>query len=169
VTQAEGDAAVEDRYEAARQVIRQIGLGRGWEDFVDPDMPSPLRELTFEMLDAYERLDLDWLMNACHPEIVITQPPEVPGGRTYHGREGLIEALIDWPRQWEEFHMVPRRIFAEGADHLLIDTVHHGRPHTVDIEVEAVVVFVLRFEDGLATRWQMFLSPDEALQAARAG
>jgi len=167
VTRADAGEAVEDRHEAARQVIRQIGIGQGWREFVDPDMPSPLRELTFEMLDAYERADLGWLMAACHPEIVISQPPEVPGGRTYHGRDGLVEALIDWPRQWAEFRMEPRRIFAEGADHLVMDTIHHGRPHSIDIEVEAEVVFLVRFEDGLATRWQMFLRLDDALAAAR--
>ena len=168
MTQADVGDGVEDRHEAARQVIRQIGIGPGWREFVDPDMPPPLRELTLEMLDAYERLDLDWLMDACHPEIVISQPPEVPGGRTYHGRDGLIEALLDWPRQWAEFRMEPRRVFAVGDDHLVMDTIHHGRPQTVDIDVEAEVFFLLRFEDGLATRWQMFLSRDETLAAAEA-
>jgi ketosteroid isomerase-like protein len=119
------------------------------------------------MLDAYEREDLDWLMDACHPEIEISQPREVPGGRTYRGREGVIEALIDWPLQWEEFRMEPRRLFAEGPDHLVMDTVHFGRPHSIEIDVEAEVFMVLSFEDGLATRWQMFLSRDEALAAAR--
>jgi hypothetical protein len=64
--------------------------------------------------------------------------------------------------------MEPRRIFAAGDEQIVMVSLHHGRPHSIDIEVEAKVVFLVTFRGATLTRWQMFLSVDEALEAARA-
>jgi ketosteroid isomerase-like protein len=162
------DAAIEDRHEAARGVIRQFGVGEHWKAVIDPDLPPALMALTHATLDAYERTDLDWLLAHTAPELVITQPPEFPDTRIYTGKDALLNCLLDWPRQWRDFRMEPRRIFAVGEDDLVMVSLHRGRPHTIDIEVEAEIVFLLHWRDDLVARWDMFLSIDEALEAARA-
>jgi ketosteroid isomerase-like protein len=156
----------EDRHEAARAVIRQMGFGPHWEAVIDPDMPAPLLELTTVTLRAYQRADLDWLIAHGDPGLVVSQPPEFPDARQYLGQDAVVEALLDWPRQWENFQIDPRRIFAADDEHTVIVALHKGRPHSADIEVELEIVFLLRWRDGLVTRWDMFLTTDEALRRA---
>ena len=156
----------EDRHEAARDVIRQMGFGEHWEAVIDPDMPPALLEMTLATLGAYARADLDFLIAGGHPDLVISQPPEFPDAHTYTGDEALVDALLDWPRQWQDFHIEPRRIFAADDEHTVIVALHKGRPQSIDIEVEAEIAFLLRYRDGLIARWDMFLSVDEALGRA---
>jgi ketosteroid isomerase-like protein len=157
---------MEDRHEAARDVMRHIAVGAGWEEAVEPDTPAELKELTSGIIQAYREGDLDWLFEHTDPEIEIVQVPEIPDSSTYRGHEGLVDALLDWPRQWEDFRIEPKRIFAPNPDNLIVVAVHGGRPHSMDIEVEAEIVFVFRWRDGRATRWDMYLTLDEALSRA---
>jgi ketosteroid isomerase-like protein len=159
-------AASEDRHEAAREVIRQLGFGEHWKTFIDPDMPPALMEIVIATLRAYTRADIDWLIANGHPDLVISQPPEFPDARSYRGDEAVVDALLDWPRQWENFHVEPRRVFAPDDEHVVIVALHKGRPHSIDIEVEAEIAFLLHYRDGLATNWDMFLSVEEALGRA---
>jgi ketosteroid isomerase-like protein len=157
---------MEDRHEATRQVMRQLAGDAHWEAVADTDMPAELRELVRGYSDAYREGDLDWLLEHTDPEIEIVQVPEIPGSRTYTGREGMVEAILDWPRQWEDFRFEPRRIFAPNPDNLILIALHRGRSSAVGIEVEAEIVFALRLRDGRMTRWDMFLTLDEALGRA---
>ena len=70
--------------------------------------------------------------------------PEIPDSSTYAGPDAFVDALLDWPRQWEDFRMEPRRIFAADDEHLIVVALHRGRPHSMDIEVEAEIVFLFR-------------------------
>jgi ketosteroid isomerase-like protein len=157
---------VEDRFEAAREVMRQTVSRGGWEDALDPAMPPDLAELTEGIVEAYRQGDLDWLLEHTHPEVVIAQVPELPDGRSYTGRDGMVDALLDWPRQWEDFRVVPQRVFAPDDEHIVVMAVHGGRPRSMDIEVEAEIVFVFHVPDGLVARWDMYLTLDEALSRA---
>jgi ketosteroid isomerase-like protein len=162
-------AAVDDSREAAREVIRQMGIGEHWESAIEPGMPPALMEFTMGTLRAYEHADLDWLLAISHPGLVISQPAEFPDARSYSGENAVVDALLDWPRQWKDFRLEPRRIFAAGDEDLVLVAVHRGRPHFVDLEVEAEITFLLRLDDGLVTRWDMFLTVDEALRRAAEG
>ena len=97
------------------------------------------------------------------------QVPEIPDARTYTGHDGMVEALLDWPCQWQDFRIRPQRIFAPDPNNIIVIAVHSGRPHSMDIEVEAEIVFLFRLRDGLLTRWDMFLTLEEALSRAAEG
>jgi ketosteroid isomerase-like protein len=155
-----------DRHEAARDVIRQLGIGRRWEAMLDPDIPPELMDITRETLHAYERADLDWLLDHHDRDIEIRQPAEFPDAQVYTGDEALIDALLDWPRQWEDFRMEPRRLFAADDEHLVLVALHRGRPHSADIEVEAEIVFLLRWHERRVTHWDIFMTVEEALGRA---
>lgn len=157
---------MEDRIEAAREVMRQVAARGGWEEAVDPDLPPELADLTQGIIEAYRRGDLEWLLERTAPELEIVQVPEIPDARTYTGHDGTVEALLDWPRQWEDFRIEPERIFAPDSENLIVKAVHGGRPHSMDIEVEAEIVFVFNVRDGLIARWDMYLTLDEALGRA---
>ena len=161
---------MEDRIEAAREVMRQVAARGDWDAAFDPDLPPELAEFSRDFVDAYRRGDLEWVLKHMDPEVEIVQVPEIPDARTYTGHDGLVAALLDWPRQWEGFRIHPERIFAPDPENLIVKGVHGGRPHSMDIEVEAEIVFVFRWRDGRATRWDMYLTLDEALgRAAESG
>jgi ketosteroid isomerase-like protein len=159
---------MEDRIEAARQVIRDFQMGDEWDAVIEDGAPPELASLQHELIDAYRRADLEWLLEHTDPEVEITQLEVLPDAKSYHGREGFIDALLDWPLQWEDFRIEPRRMFSVGTDHLVIAGVHRGRPRTFDIEVEALIVFLMRWRDGRLTDWNIFPTVDEAVAAARA-
>src|SRR3954451_2623347 len=73
------------------------------------------------------------------PEV---QPPEIPGGRSYRGLEGLIDALLDWPLEWQDFSVEPKRVFALDDSRAVVIAVHRGRSRTMGIEVEAEIVWL---------------------------
>lgn len=158
----------EDRLEAARQVMRDLDMSRDWDAVVEEGMPRELALLAAELIDAYRRADLDWLLEHADPDLEITQLEELPDAKTYRGHEGLIDALLDWPRQWQDFRIEPRRVFSIGPDHLLIVGIHRGRPGMIDIEVEAQIVFLMRWRNRLLTDWNMFMTVDDAIAAANA-
>jgi ketosteroid isomerase-like protein len=157
---------MEDRIEAARDVMRQVIAWGDWEGTLDPDLPPDLAEFCRDTVAAYRRGDLEWLLEHADPEIEIVQVPEIPYAQTYAGHDGLVEALLDWPRQWEDFRIEPERIFAADPENLIVKAIHGGRPHSMDIEVEAEIVFVFHMRDGLMARWDMYLTLDEALSRA---
>ena len=159
---------MEDRAEAARQVLRDLGVGYDWDDVIDDGIPPELGALLRGLIDAYRNADLEWLLDHADPDLEIVQLEALPDSRTYRGREGLIDALLDWPRQWKDFHIEPRRLFSVGDDHLVIVGIHRGRPQMIDIEVEAMIVFLMRWRAGLMTGWHMYPTVDEAVAVAQA-
>jgi ketosteroid isomerase-like protein len=159
---------MEDRLEAVRQVLRDFQMGDEWVAAIEDGIPPELAGLLHELLRAYRDADVEWLLEHTDPNVEITQIAELPGARTYRGCEGFIDALLDWPLQWQDFQIEPLRLFAVGEDHLVIASIHRGRPASADIEVEAEIVFLMRWRDRLLTDWNIFMTVDEAVAAAQA-
>jgi len=159
---------MDDRIEAARQVLLNFHMGDEWEAVVEEGIPPELSVIQRELIAAYRNADVEWLLEHTDPDVEITQIPELPDARTYRGHDGFIDALLDWPRQWQDFTVEPRRLFAVGDDHLAIATINRGRPPSMDIEVEAEIVFLMRWRDGRMTDWNIFMTVDEAVATAQA-
>ena len=138
-----------------------------WMATIDPAMPEVQRKLQIEVGDAYLNGDVEWLLEHTHPDAEIFQPPELPGARSYHGREGMIEALLDWPLQWESFGFVPRRVFAVDDEWVLTVALHRGHAREIGIDVEAEITWANRWQDRLMVRWEMYMTVEEALEAVR--
>jgi ketosteroid isomerase-like protein len=157
----------EDRRRGARQVMVDLDVGDDWFEALDPDSPAWLRDWTLQTVEAWRAGDLDWVLEYSHPEIEIVQPHELPDARTYNGRDGVIEALLDWPREWEDFQVEATRIFAVDDERIIVDTIHRGRSLKMGIEIEAPIVWLFTREGDLTRRWDMFTSVDQALAAAK--
>jgi hypothetical protein len=76
----------------------------------------------------------------------------------------MLEALLDWPLQWERFVLTPRRIFAVDDEWVLTVALHSGRAK-IGIDVEAELVWAVRWRDRLITRWETYMTVDAALAA----
>ena len=161
-------AVEQSQHELARQVLLDLDVGDEWLAALDPGSPKWMVELQRQTMDAYRAGDLEWVLDQADPEIEIVQPPDFPGARTYTGREGLVEALLDWPREWEDFGVEPKRIFACSEDQFIVVATHRGRSRTMGIDVEGEIVWLYTRRNGLTTRWDMFMTLEQALEAADA-
>ena len=123
-------------------------------------------ELVRDSFAAWERGDLDWLDRHTDPEVEIAQPPNLPGTSTYTGKEGLREALRDWPSQWEDFRIALVETTALDQGRVLAMTRQVGRGKGSGVEVEADFAFLFTVRQGKLVRWQMFTGREEALEAA---
>jgi ketosteroid isomerase-like protein len=159
---------LDTRIQRARTFLRaeaDLSTLEAWAAAIDPAMPAAQRELQLDLVEAYLSGDVESIVEHAHPDVEILQAPELPDARSYHGREGMLEALLDWPLQWERFVLTPRRIFAVDDDWVLTVALHSGRAR-IGIDVEAELVWAVRWRDRLITRWETYLTLDAALAAA---
>jgi ketosteroid isomerase-like protein len=156
-----------DRDQAARQVMREIAMDERWLAAIDPGSPDWLVEIQRETIAAYQAGDLDWVIEHTDPDVEIVQPPEFPDPRTYRGIEGLIDAFLDWPAEWDNFQVEPTRIFSPGDDQVIVEAIHRGRSLTMGIDVEAAIFWLYRLKNGRTKRWEMYMSQAAAIEAAR--
>ena len=157
----------DSRIEQARSFLlteAELSPREDWEAAIDPAMPEAQRQLHLELVDAYLSGDVDSIIEHAHADVEIVQAPELPGARSYHGRKGMLEALLDWPLQWERFVLTPRRIFAVDDEWVLTVALHSGRAR-IGLDVEAELVWAVRWRNRLITRWETYMTVEAALGA----
>jgi ketosteroid isomerase-like protein len=83
-----------------------------------------------------------------------------------HGHTGVLEAFGIWPEQWDDYHIEISRIVADPGDYVVVTTQSRGRGKQSGVEVQMDFTFVLTVRDGKIVEWRIFVSEDEALEAA---
>jgi ketosteroid isomerase-like protein len=100
-----------------------------------------------------------------HPECVVEDMAEIPDGRTYVGREGVVQfAQRAYGDVWEEWRFVPREII-EGTDGVFAAVENSGRSKT-GLEVQMEIFQVFRIRDGMIVHATGYLDRDKAVKAA---
>ena len=156
---------MKEKIDRTRAVLTHFEFGEAWEAVLEP-MPPHLDRLHRALVEAYRRADVQWLVDHTDPKLVMVQPPELPGQQVYRGQEGLLDAMLDWPLEWEDFEVEPVRVFAANDEQVVIVVIHRGRSRSVDMEVEQEFTWLMCWRDERLTRWDMFMTVDEALRAA---
>jgi ketosteroid isomerase-like protein len=100
------------------------------------------------------------------PEIELVQPSGLPGGAgTYRGYEGLQQALGEWLEGAEYIHAEPEH-FALGEGTAVVTVCLRTRGRHTGIEMDRRIGHLFRFRGEHAVRWEVYWSPEEALEAA---
>ena len=116
---------------------------------------------------AFERGNIDALLERCDEDIVITQPPDLPGiPGEQRGHSGVLEALAIWPEQWEDYRSELARVVADPGDHVVVTARTRGRGKQSGVHVEMDFTFVFTVRDEKIVEWRLFMREDQALQAA---
>ena len=144
----------------------EMDIGQEWVEAIEPGSPQWLADYIRDTVVAYREGDVDWLLEQSDPEVVITQAKEFVDASTYSGPEAVLDALFDWPKEWENFRIEPTRIFAPNDDQVIIVAIHRGRSVRFELDVEAEITWLFTRRNDLMTRWEMFMSVDEAVEAA---
>jgi ketosteroid isomerase-like protein len=114
--------------------------------------------------EAYARGDLAAMLTAVDPEITIYR--EEPDGATFHGSEGLLEAIAEWVEDFEDFTLTPEE-FIDADGQVLVRVHQTAVGEQSGAPIEATFWFVHTVSDGKVTRLEMFANRAHALEAAR--
>ena len=136
--------------------------------------PDFLTERNVALLrDAYEAIGRNgfdsveaWGLIA--DDIVIHDRPEAPDPRTYHGRDGVREALAASDESFDEFTMAPVRLVGVGDRHVVVVLRMSGRGRGSGVPVEEEIAHLWTVENERAVEMQVYSDADEALRDARA-
>jgi ketosteroid isomerase-like protein len=122
-------------------------------------------EIVRGMYDAYKRGDFASALAYFDPSVEWSEPPDNPGARTWHGREGVQGALTTWAGAWEDYRYELRELI-DCDDKVLLAAWQSGRGKGsgVNVSEDNFCVFTLR--EGAIVRQQMFRRRLEALEAA---
>jgi ketosteroid isomerase-like protein len=115
---------------------------------------------------AFARGDIESVLRLCHEDILVAQPPDMPGaGPLPRGHAGVLEAVATWPEEWDDYRtQIVRTV--DVAEYV-VATVHQtGRGKSTGIPVEAEVTMVFAIRQGKVAEWRIFTHEEEALEAA---
>ena len=116
---------------------------------------------------AFIRGDTNAVLELCAEDIVTTQPAELPGAPLHqYGHSGVLEAFAIWPEQWDEYRIEPPRVIADPGDYVVVASRTSGRGKLSGVEVEREFAYVFTVRGGKVAEWQIFVSEDQALEAA---
>jgi uncharacterized protein len=127
-------------------------------------MPEENAEIVRAQYAAWERQDIQSIVDTCAPDVVVVQPAEVPDSKSYRGLDGVVAAFEDWPKQWDVFRLTLGRIIDAPEDRVV--SVHSQHLEARGVILDQEVAFVHTFDEGKMVRLDMFLSPEQAFAAA---
>ena len=100
------------------------------------------------------------------PTATLTPVRELPGSRTYVGREGFLQMLQEWAGDFTDWHASSEKIIDAGDDRVLVVVRQSGRGKASGVLVENEFSAVYTVRDGRVVDQKHYLDPAEALEAA---
>jgi ketosteroid isomerase-like protein len=119
-------------------------------------------EIVARMYDTYARGDFESSLACLDPEIEFSQPTDEPGGGTFYGHEGVVQAFAVWTGAWEDYRVEVEEL-TDCGDQVLARTRHHGRGKGSGAEVELEIFQLWTLRDDKAVRATMYYDQAEAI------
>ena len=124
-------------------------------------------EIVRNAFAAFERGDIEGLLRLCDEDIVITQPPDLPGvSPEQRGHRGVLEAMAIWPQQWDEYRIELLRVDAAPGGKVFVAQRSSGRGKQSGVEVNMDFSFVFTVHEGKISQWRLFMQEEQAVEAA---
>jgi ketosteroid isomerase-like protein len=118
------------------------------------------REIAQEAFAAFNRGDIDAVLELCDPEIVIRDPERT--GRTFRGPDGVREFFEEWLENWQEYRSEPVE-FAESGDGMLVHAKQTGKGKLSGIEINQDLFITFRMREGKFIEYQLYTERENAL------
>ena len=122
-------------------------------------------EIVRSWTELFNRRDFGAAIEALDPEVELSEWPTAPGARTYHGHDGVRQALETWFEAWEWMRVEVEDV-VEAGDRALVTLHQRAKGRGSEVEVEIRTFNVYTFRDGKITHIELFTEPDPALEAA---
>jgi ketosteroid isomerase-like protein len=124
-------------------------------------------EIVRNAFAAFERGDIEGVLRLCDEDIVISQPPDLPGvSPEQHGHRGVSEAFAIWPEQWEDYRIELLRVDAAPDGKVFVTQRSSGRGKQSGVEVDMDFSLVFTVREGKISELRLFVQEDQALEAA---
>ena len=122
-------------------------------------------EVVRQLLDAFNRGDVDGVVGVFTEDCELREPPEmVDSAGGFFGHDG-IRAWMANLRQVIEVRFEPSTLTGSG-DLIVAELAAHGRGQASGVPFAWTTFAVVRLRDARIARVQAFLTEDEALRAA---
>jgi ketosteroid isomerase-like protein len=121
-------------------------------------------EVVRAVIDGWLRGDPSTL-DLVAEDVVYVAPPTMPGGRTYHGHEGVLQWVVDWRAEWADYELEIERVEDLG-DQVMTAERNKATGKRSGVEVDMRTFSLWSFRDGKVIRWQGFPTEEAALEAA---
>lgn len=119
------------------------------------------------MYAAFNRGDFDAAVAPLDSQIDWTEPPQFPGGGTYHGRDAVKAYLKQSRAGWARGRSQPERFIATG-DRIVVFVHVRFIPRGGNEWHEARIADVYTVHDGRIVQMNAFADREKALDWARA-
>ena len=129
---------------------------------------SSLEAETEALKEAYAALnrnDIPATIKVFDPQIEWTEPTEYPGGRTYHGHEGVKAHLSQARGSWADGSCEPERFIVAGDKIIVFVHVQVRLKRQMEWH-EGRLAEVYTFRDGKAIQMRAFADRRQALEWA---
>jgi ketosteroid isomerase-like protein len=131
-------------------------------------MSSGNIELVQRMLGVYLSGDEEGLRAIIDPEAEIYGAPGLINSGTYIGYDGFQEWIRQWEEAWDQVDYDLQEMIEIGDSIVVVPAHIVARGSGSGIETDSVFGWLFEFRDGRALRFHAYLSPEEALERARA-
>ena len=115
---------------------------------------------------AFSRGETDVEFAVLAKDFEVIPAEEMPGPRSYHGRDGYMEFMSTWVEDFETWSLEPVRVVDAGEGRIVStlrqSAVGKASGAPVDLEFSSI----LDVEDGRVVRMQLFMDPAEAFRVA---
>lgn len=129
-------------------------------------MASENLKLVQTAMNAANRDGLRAMLDVVHPEIEFEDLPQSLEDRHRSGRPAIEAWIASIEEVWEEPRVEAEEITELDAQTLLVVYRFVARAKGSQIEVEQPLANVCTVTEGMITRWRIFPSKEEALEAA---
>ena len=130
-------------------------------------MANPNIQRVNDLLAAYMRGDEDEVRDSIDPRAEIYGAPGLVNAGTYYGDEGFQQWIGQWTEAWAEERFELGE-FVEVDESVLVVPAHiTGRGASSGVEIDHVFGWLFEWREGRATRFHVYLTVDDALDAAR--
>jgi ketosteroid isomerase-like protein len=124
-----------------------------------------------EILDrgygAFNRGDIDALVEMMEPDFVWNEALEVPGQKSAIGRDEFARYMRGFERLWDDFAFELLELQPAGEDTALAKIRAQGRGRASGEHMELVIYHLWRFRNGKVARMDAYLDERVARDAAQ--
>lgn len=122
-------------------------------------------EIVRDSIEAFNRRDLEAMLAATDPDVLIEDIPDLPEAKPFRGHEGMREFLaLNW-EPWEFVRTEIERLIDHGDDVIVLNRNRaRGRGSRIDVDQTRGAIFTVRNEKIVRVRF--YTEPQQALEAA---
>jgi ketosteroid isomerase-like protein len=118
------------------------------------------REIVRMAFEAFNRGDIDSVLELCDPEIVVRDPQRT--GRTFRGPDGVRQFFEEWLENWEEYRSEPVELTEAGGE-ILVHARQSGKGKLSGIEIDQDLFVVSRMREGRFVEYRLYTEREDAL------